>query len=116
MKIYFAHSKDLENQEEIYSKLESLSEHEFIFPYRDSSVPLNSKEIIKTVDLILAEVSNPSTGLGIELGWADMLDKPMVCAYRTGLEPSRSLKLMNTSLLEYDDITDLVNKIKNLAT
>ena len=30
-----------------------------------------SKEVIRTSDLVIADISYPSTGVGIELGWAD---------------------------------------------
>lgn len=34
-------------------------------------------------DLVVAEVSVPSLGVGYELGWATALSKPVLCLYRT---------------------------------
>jgi hypothetical protein len=43
----------------------------FIFPHETSALPEHSQQIILAADAVLAEVSYPSTGMGIELGWAD---------------------------------------------
>lgn len=40
-----------------------------------------TKDIIKTCDLMIAEVSLPATGLGIELGWAKAFKVPILCMY-----------------------------------
>ena len=34
-------------------------------------------------DLVIAEVTTPSLGVGYELGWATALAKPVLCLYRT---------------------------------
>lgn len=115
MKIYFAHSKQLENPQQIYSRLESLTEHNFIFPYKDSSNPINSKEIIKSIDLIITEVSYASTGLGVEIGWAESFNKPVICVYKKGSVISNSLKLIKAQLIEYSNIDELEQILKNLA-
>jgi hypothetical protein len=33
-------------------------------------------------DLVIAEVTTPSLGVGYELGWATVLEKPVLCLYR----------------------------------
>jgi 2'-deoxynucleoside 5'-phosphate N-hydrolase len=43
-------------------------------------------------DLVVAEVTMPSLGVGYELGWATALKKPVLCLYR--LQPGRSLSAM----------------------
>jgi 2'-deoxynucleoside 5'-phosphate N-hydrolase len=43
-------------------------------------------------DLVVAEVSVPSLGVGYELGWASALKKPVFCLYRPA--PDRSLSAM----------------------
>lgn len=40
-------------------------QHRFIFPH--DGIDVNSRESLKEVDLFIAEVSEPATGLGIEL-------------------------------------------------
>ena len=38
---------------------------------------------LSACDLVVAEVSTPSLGVGYELGWATALDKPVLCLHRT---------------------------------
>ncbi|MCX6730945.1 MAG: hypothetical protein NTZ55_03790 [Candidatus Roizmanbacteria bacterium] len=77
MNIYFPHSKQLE-YEDYYASIRKstfFTSHTCVLPYEKNNTPENSKPMIKKADLIIAEVSFPGTGLGIELGWADALDK-----------------------------------------
>jgi len=37
---------------------------------------------LKSCDLVVAEVTTPSLGVGYELGWATALAKPVLCLYR----------------------------------
>ena len=98
MKIYFAASirggrKDQNKYNElirfISSKVEVLTEH-----VGDSSLEqtgeqnLSDKEIYKrdlewleSADAVIAEVTNPSLGVGYELGIAEKLGKPVLCLF-----------------------------------
>jgi len=57
-------------------------QHEFVFPHDGSLEASNSKEVIQEAELFIAEVSYPSIGLGIELGWAEMQNTPIVCIHK----------------------------------
>jgi hypothetical protein len=39
----------------------------------------NSRESLKTVDIFIAEVSYPATGLGIEIGFTSLYGKRILC-------------------------------------
>jgi|SRR3989338_6972102 len=116
MKIYIAHSRSFDFQKELYNPIKNSpisKEHTFIFPHEESGEPFNSKELFqKGCDLIIAEVSHPSTSLGIELGWADMLNVPIVCIYRKNSKISGSLKAVAKTFLEYSDTEELINKVR----
>lgn len=115
MKIYVAHSRGFDFQKELYEPIQNSSltkEHTFIFPHSESAEPFNSKELFQNgCDLIIAEVSYPATGLGIELGWADMLKVPVVCIYKKDSKISDSLKVITDTFLEYSDTNDLITKV-----
>lgn len=54
---------------ELYGPIQNASffqDHVWIFPH-DGTIHVNSRESLKTVDLFIAEVSVPATGLGIEI-------------------------------------------------
>ena len=98
MKIYFAASirggrKDQNEYNELIrflsSKVEVLTEH-----VGDSSIEqtgeqnLSDKEIyqrdlewLESADAVIAEVTNPSLGVGYELGIAEKLGKPVLCLF-----------------------------------
>lgn len=118
MNIYFPHSKQL-GYEEFYSALRTskiLSKHILILPYEKSVSPENSKDVIQKADLIIAEVSYPGTGLGIELGWADALQKKVICFFEYGRHTAGSLKYVSDSIISYDNYTDLIKKLEKLIT
>ena len=61
-------------------------------------------------DLIIAEVTNPSLGVGYEIGRALEYDKKIICLYRKD-SPSRLSAMISGSkliqVLEYKDFNDL---------
>lgn len=114
MKIYVSHSTDFDFEKELYTPLrESGLPVEFIFPHEKSNEPYDAKLLLERhgCDFVLAEVSHPSTGQGIELGWADAYKTEVVCFYKKGVKPSDSLFTITQKILEYSNEKDLVNKI-----
>ena len=116
MKIYVAHSSGFDYQSELYQPLRELmsEEREFIFPH-DREVIDKTDSIIKDCDLFLAEVSYPSTGMGIEMGWADAAGVPIVCVYKKGSSVSPALRCMTDNFVEYSNLEDLKAKVDKLV-
>ncbi len=115
MKIYVSHSKNFDFKKELYEVLENSNLGQgFILPHKDSDTPFNTKELFqnKNCDLIIAEVSFPATGQGIELGWADIYKIPVVCIYKKGSKISGSLKIIADKFIEYKNAEDLINKLE----
>lgn len=113
MKIYFGHSKDFDFKEELYRPIRESAlnnEHEILFPHETNEF-FNSKDRIKSSDLMIAEVSYPATGLGIELGWAEMLKTQVLCVYKKRYKISGSLKVVTKDFIEYESAKDLVEKL-----
>lgn len=113
MKIFVAHSSGFDYETELYTPLREsplLKAHEFIFPHEHGREE-NTQEAIKNADFFLAEVSVPSTGVGIEIGWANMLHVPVVCISKNGSSVSSSLRFLTTNFIEYTDSADLTNKL-----
>lgn len=114
MKIYISHARNFDYVNELYKPLkESHLPIEFIFPHESSSESFNSKELFENqgCNYVLAEVSTPSTGQGIELGWADVFGIPILCFFKAGTEPAKSLNKITDKIIEYGDEMDLVNKL-----
>ena len=110
MKIYVAHSSSFDYEAELYQIIEANfgNNHEFIFPHRSKLLLGSSKSAIASSHLILAEVSYASTGLGIELGWANSLQLPITCYYKANTSPSAALSALNGSLYSYTSSQELI--------
>ncbi len=114
MRIYVAHSNSFDYQEKLYKPLRASSlnaEHEFVLPH-EGEQHIDTKEVIRNCDVVIAEVSEPSTGEGIELGWANMMGKPVVCIHESGKNPSRSLSYISNEFIIYSDFLDLLTKLE----
>src|SRR3989344_1868786 len=114
MQIYVGHSTAFDYQKDLYQPLKASllwKQHQFILPHDKQSLPINSKAIISKVDFVMAEVSYPSTGLGIELGWADDASCNILCLHQQNIQPSSSLSIITSQFISYTDPTDLINQL-----
>ena len=120
MKIYLSHSGNYDYETELYAPLKSSEitrEHEILFPHDKENIDTKSKNFIQRGDLVIAEVSCPSTGQGIELGWADARDIQILCIYKLGSKVSSSLRFISEDFIEYADTQDMLKKLRSwLAT
>ena len=115
MRIYVAHPTSLDYENTIYKPLRNdsfFAQHELILPHEASGDIHSSREDYKNIDLVIAECSQPSTGMGIELGWFYDEDKPIFCFYRAGTRPSSAINIVAKSKAEYSTTEDLINKMK----
>ena len=115
MKIIVTHSSSFNFRGELYKPIRSSvlnKEHEFLLP-QEKEGEKTTKEIIQNANLVFAEVSYPSTGQGIELGWANIFSTPIVCFYKTGVKTSSSLQYVTKNIIEYSDEKDLIEKLGN---
>lgn len=114
MKIYVTHSSGFDYQNELYRPLRESdlnNQHEIALPHEFSTDQFNSKEYMKQCDLIVAEASFPSTGQGIELGWANLYEIPIVCVHKQGAKLSSSIKGISDVFLEYGDSQEMIQKL-----
>lgn len=115
--IYVSHSSLVNYKELLYAPLKSSHLNKtcnFVFPHEQDSANLfNTKALFKSgkCKLVLAEVSTPSTGQGIELGWANDLNIPIVCIYQKGCKVTDALKTVSSEFIEYEGFEDMIGKI-----
>ncbi len=115
MKIIVTHSSGFDFKKELYEPIRSSllnSKHDFYLPHENPEEKV-TKEMIQGADLVFAEVSYPSTGQGIELGWANIFETPIVCFHKSGTKPSSALNYVTSTFIEYSDTEDLVAKLSN---
>lgn len=117
MKIYLAHATRYDFKKELYEPLKNSSlvkKHDIEFLFDRKKLPESTKEIIQNSDLILAEVSYPSLGEGIELGWANLLKKPIICFYKKGQLGSKFITMITQKIIEYKTADDMVKKLEKI--
>ncbi|MGK5093871.1 nucleoside 2-deoxyribosyltransferase [Deltaproteobacteria bacterium TL4] len=64
---------------------------------------------LKRCDLVVAEVTKPSLGVGYELGWAAAWNKPTLCLFRSDSQGTLSAMIAGSSSLEtvmYSNLTE----------
>lgn len=116
MEIYIGHSSSFDFETELYEPLQNTdfgTDVALTLPHSDDG-PFESEPYLKQeCDLFIAEVSYPSTGLGIELGWADAYDVDVVCIHRNNQDISGSIPFVFDDIREYSSgsIARLVKSI-----
>ncbi len=118
MKIYIAHSREYDYERELYAPIRSsnnLNQSEIILPHETPSSN-HTREFYAELDLIIAEVSYPATGLGIELGWAFDSKVPIVCIYQKDKHYSGSLHAITEHFYEYSNSAELIEIIQKIIT
>lgn len=117
MKIYFAHSQTIDYKA-IYDMLKSepyFSKHELILPHDGVTHENHTRDFYCNIDVVIAEVSEPSTGLGIELGWASDYAVPIYCFYKKGSKPSGSLRAVTENIMQYEEYNDLRDGVMEIV-
>lgn len=114
MKLYLAHSSNYDYQTELYAPMKQFfADHEVFYPHDLHNDGIKSKDVIPTCDAVIAEVSFPSTGEGIEIGWADAANIPIICLYKKGASVSSALRFISDTFVEYDSHEEMIEKLKS---
>ena len=68
---------------------------------------------IKECDIVVAEVSTPSLGVGYEISYAERLDKRVICIYDESITVSAMISGNDyVELIAYKDIDDLLSQLE----
>ncbi len=117
MKIYIGHSRDYDYNKELYEPIrndEELKNYNIILPHENNSNILYGTDFYASLDLLIAEVSLPSTGLGIELGFAKRDNTSIYCISHSNVKVSSSLKAVTDKFLTYSNSEELISVIKKI--
>ena len=118
MRVYVSHAKKDNFMENLYNPIknsELTQNNQFIFPH-EGNENIDTEKLFRdrACDIVLAEVSVPSTGQGIELGYAKLLNVPIICIYKKGSEIAGSLKWITNQFIEYSDSEDFIKQLKSV--
>ncbi len=93
-----------------------VKKHDIEFLFDREFLSKSTKQIIQNSDLILAEVSYPSLGEGIELGWADLFKKPIICFHKKGQLGSIFVEMVTKNVIEYETTEDMIEKLEKVLS
>jgi len=113
MRIFVSHSRNYNYVDNLYDPLQNSQlslKHEILLPHKNDN-NISTKDIIKNSDLLIAETSFSSTGQGIELGWANLFKVPVICIYKEGVSPPKSLKFITKRFISYKSEEDMTKKL-----
>jgi 2'-deoxynucleoside 5'-phosphate N-hydrolase len=71
-------------------------------------------EWIKIADILIAEVTQVSLGVGYEIGFAESIGKKIICLYREGSEKKLSCMISgnkNVKVIRYKEVNDVLEKL-----
>ena len=128
MKIYFSGSMtgappDSKLYEQIIAELSKygkvLTEHisdgptDYVDPTEDTTIYETDMAWLMDCDIVFADVSYPSIGVGYEIGVAEALEKPIICAYKKDSKFKRSAMLgsehiQHVTYLEFEDLAEQI--------
>lgn len=72
---------------------------------------------LKRADLVFAEVTVPSLGVGYEIGYADKTNKRIICVYDKTVTPKLTTMLRGNNRLKiipYTNINEIINNLENI--
>ena len=72
-----------------------------VWPHAGNDEVQATKNDLQSADLLLVEVSIPSTGSGIEMGWANDANKPIIAFHQAGTQPSPAVKFVTEQIHTY---------------
>ncbi len=113
-KIYVGYSRKFDYQKELYEPIRTseLNERfEIVLPHEKSEDLFSSREFFKSCDYFLAEITYPSIGLGIEMGWADAVGVKIICLVKNGENISKSAVSVAADVIEYKNGEDLLKQL-----
>ena len=133
MKIYFAGSvrggrEKRKEFEEVISKLKEfgkvLTEHisdpeieKFEYHQTDREIYQQDINWLRNSDVMVAEVSILSIGVGYEIGYADAMNKKVICLYDLNSEKQLSAMIRGNDkieILEYTDINEALKRLEKI--
>lgn len=117
MDIYVGHASSIRYRSELYQPIKESNlgeKHSIVLPHDKTEQPFESKDYLRNkCELFISEVSDASTGLGMEMGWAEEFDVPILCIHKEGEDISSSIPYIAREIESYSNRQELVDTIQS---
>ncbi len=90
----------------------------------DNEINVSDNDIFESLvermdkaDIIFAEVTVPSLGVGYEIGYADKSNKKIICVYDKNVTQKITTMLRgnkNLKIIPYEDLSEIINNLENI--
>jgi 2'-deoxynucleoside 5'-phosphate N-hydrolase len=85
----------------------------------DSEIHARQMRWLRAADVVVAEVTAPSLGVGYEIAWAEASDKPVLCLYKPSSD--RSLSAMidgspNVTVVRYESADEAIDAVRGFLS
>ena len=113
MKVFVAHASNFAFKEKLYAPIrasELNTKHEFWLP-QETDEDWVTLDFMRSCDALVVDVSIPSTGAGIEMGWANALGIPILGIYEKGSKPSASAEYTTKMYREYTNPQEMLSVV-----
>lgn len=113
MKIFVAHASAFDYEQKLYAPLRAFAKaegHEVVLPHEQGET-WNTHDAIASSDVFILEASVPSTGAGIEAGWAHAAGIPIIALHEKESAPSTVVPLIARMVISYESQEDLVAQV-----
>ena len=118
MKIFVAHASNFAFKEKLYEPIRASdlnATHEFWLP-QETDEDWVTLDFMRTCDALVVDVSIPSTGAGIEMGWANALGIPILGIYEKGSKPSASAEYTTKMYREYSSSEEMLKILEEFPS
>jgi nucleoside 2-deoxyribosyltransferase len=110
MKVFVAHASNFDFKKKLYEPIRASAlnaQHEFWLP-QETEEDWVTLDFMKSCDALIVDVSIPSTGAGIEMGWANALGIPILGVYEKGSKPSASAEYTTSMYRDYSTSDEML--------
>lgn len=119
-RVRIGHSTSYDYQTQLYDVVRALKnlppDVTISLPHEDGGEGDSTRTFFtEGCDLFIAEVSAPSTGLGMEVAYAHAAGVPVVYLHHADCQPSSSLKIVSSTFLAYASRTELARHLESLV-
>ncbi|MEG2310667.1 MAG: hypothetical protein RSB76_01610 [Clostridia bacterium] len=112
--IYISHSKKMDYKNKLYNPLLKSKigkENNLILPRTPQYNNIDTKDVLANSDVLIAEVTIPGTGVGIEIGRAQCCNVKILCLLKKGEKCSTSVRRVCENIIEYSSEDEMIYKI-----
>lgn len=114
MKLYVSHSRNIDYEECLYNPLlksNIANRYELVLPHTKKWENINTKDVIRECDVLIAEITFPAIGVGIEIGRAEESNIRIIAVIKKGEKINSSVKRITSEIIEYESVEELMKKL-----